>query len=90
MNGALCARLVNLEVRVYDLIHQVEGLVAGVVGRVLAHTLVFLGVVFEPEAMYTFLLPYSSVLNRTSVPNSTRSSGLRKKHTPNRTHSSGL
>ena len=54
MNGTLCARLVNLEVRVYDLIHQVKGLVTGVVGRVLAHTLVFLSVVFEPEAIYTF------------------------------------
>ena len=56
MNGALCARLVNLEVRVYDLIHQVEGLVAGVVGRVLTHPLVFLSVIFEPEVVYTFLL----------------------------------
>ena len=56
MNGAFCASLVNLEVRVYDLIHQVEGLVAGVVGRVLAHTLVFLSVIFEPETITHFLL----------------------------------
>ena len=54
MDGTLCARLVNLEVRVYDLIHQVKGLVTGVVGRVLTHTLVFLRVVFEPDGKCTF------------------------------------
>ena len=33
---------------------------------------------------------YSSLLNRTSVSNSTHGSSLRKKHTPNKTHGSGL